>query len=396
MDAAVVGIANFLVEDPTWALDFAPNGTRVGLGDIMTRKRYADTLEQIAYKGPDAFYNGAIARTTIAALKKANGTMTLEDLKNYTVAIRKPAHITYRDFKLTACSAPSSGIVALSALKIVEGYKGFGEPANLNLSTHRLDEATRFAYGERANLGDPLFVKGLDEYQQEMVNETTVEGIRTRLSDSQTLAVADYDPKGLESLETPGTSHVVTADASGMAISLTTTVNLLFGSHLMVPETGVICNNEMNDFSIPGSSNAFGYVPSPSNYVRPGKRPLSSISPTIVEHLSNSSLYLVVGAAGGSRIVTATIQNLWHVLDQGLSAPQALNQSRFHDQLLPNQISFEYSFNNETVAYMKDRGHNVTWIPIAQSSAQAIRVLTNGTFEAAGEPRQKNSGGFAV
>ncbi|MCJ1427149.1 hypothetical protein MMC29_005052 [Sticta canariensis] len=396
MDAAVKGIANFIVEDPTWALDFAPNGTRVGLGDIMTRKRYADTLELIAHKGPDAFYHGAIARTTIAALKKANGTMTLEDLKNYTVAIRKPVHITYRDFKLTACSAPSSGTVALSALKVVEGYKGFGEPGNLNLSTHRLDEATRFAYGERANLGDPLFVKGLDEYQQEMINETTAEGIRSRLSDSHTLAVADYDPKGFESLETPGTSHVVTADASSMAISLTSTINLLFGSHLMVPETGVICNNEMNDFSIPGSSNSFGYVPSPFNYVRPGKRPLSSITPTIVEHLSNSSLYLIVGAAGGSRILTATIQNLWHVLDQGLSAPQALNHSRFHDQLLPNQISFEYSFNNETVAYMKDRGHNVTWIALAQSSAQAIRILPNGTFEAAGEPRQKNSGGYAV
>lgn len=162
----------------------------------------------------------------------------------------------------------------------------------------------------------------------------------------------------------------------------------------MVPETGVICNNEMNDFSIPGSSNAFGYVASPSNYVRPGKRPLSSISPVIVEH-SNSSLYFVVGAAGGSRILTSTIQNLWHVLDQGMTAPEALNQSRFHDQLLPNQVSFEYSFDNKTVAFMKERGHNVTWIPLAQSSAQAIRRF-NGYFEVAAEPRQKDSGGYTV
>lgn len=194
----------------------------------------------------------------------------------------------------------------------------------------------------------------------------------------------------------PGTSHVVTADATGMAISLTTTINLLFGSTLMVPETGVIMNNEMNDFSIPGSSNAFGYVPSPSNFIRKGKRPLSSISPIIVEHLSDSSLYFVVGAAGGSRILTATIQNLWHVLDQKLTAPQALDQPRFHDQLLPNQISFEYSYDNKTVAYMKARGHNVTWIPLAQSSAQALRRLKNGTFEVAAEPRQFASGGYAV
>lgn len=122
-----------------------------------------------------------------------------------------------------------------------------------------------------------------------------------------------------------------------MAISLTTTINLLFGSQLMVESTGVIMNNEMNDFSIPNSSNAFGYIPSPSNYIRPGKRPLSSISPTIVEFLSNNTLYFVVGAAGGSRIITATIQNLWHVLDQGLSTAAALSQPRLHDQLQPNQ-----------------------------------------------------------
>lgn len=140
-----------------------------------------------------------------------------------------------------------------------------------------------------------------------------------------------------DSISRPGTSHVVTADASGMAISLTTTINLLFGSQLMIPETGVIMNNEMNDFSIPNSSNAFGYVPSPSNFIRPGKRPLSSISPTIVEFLTNRTLYFVVGSAGGSRIITATIQNLWHVLDQGFSSIGALSEPRLHDQLQPNQ-----------------------------------------------------------
>lgn len=180
-----------------------------------------------------------------------------------------------------------------------------------------------------------------------------------------------------------------------MAISLTTTINLLFGSHLIVPETGIVLNNEMNDFSIPDSSNTFGYVSSPANYIAHGKRPLSSISPVIVECLANSSLYSLVGAGGGSRIITSTIQNLWHVLDQGLSASQALNQSRLHDQLLPNEVLFEYKYDNATVAYMQDRGH-MSWIPIAQSAAQTIRKLPNGTFEAAGEPRQTNSGGYTV
>ena len=130
-----------------------------------------------------------------------------------------------------------------------------------------------------------------------------------------------------------GTSHVVTADASGMAISLTTTVNLLFGSQLVVPETGVIMNNEMNDFSIPNQSNAFGYAPSPANFIKPGKRPLSSISPTIVEYLENGTLYYVIGSAGGSRIITATIQNLWHVLDQNETVKESLAEPRLHDQV---------------------------------------------------------------
>ena len=152
MDAATVGHYDFLVNNPTWAIDFAPNSTRVALGQTMTRKRYADTLEAISQQGPDAFYTGAIANATITALKAAGGTMTLADLKNYSVAIRKPAQITYRGFKLTSCSAPSSGVVAMSAMKAVEGYQDFGYASTLNLSTHRFDEAIKFAYGQVRHL----------------------------------------------------------------------------------------------------------------------------------------------------------------------------------------------------------------------------------------------------
>lgn len=196
----------------------------------------------------------------------------------------------------------------------------------------------------------------------------------------------------------PGTAQITVADNSGLAISLTSTVNLLFGSQLIVPETGVIMNNQMNDFSIPNSSNAFGFIPSANNFIRPGKRPMSSMSPSIVTKPKpdgSSSLYMLAGSAGGSRIITAVIQNLWHVLDQGMSAPEAVAQPRLHDQLIPNVVSFEFAYDNSTVASMREKGHNVTW-GLALSSANAIRLLPNGTFEAAGEPRQRNSGGFAV
>ncbi len=148
-------------------------------------------------------------------------------------------------------------------------------------------------------------------------------------------------------------------------------------------------------FANPFALLSVGYLPSPNNYIRPGKRPLSSITPTIVEH-ADGTLYFVVGAAGGSRIITSTLQNLWHVLDQNMTAPEALARPRFHDQLVPNQIAFEYAYNNETVDFMISRGHNVTWMAPGSSSAQSLRRLENGTFEAAGEPRQLNSGGYAA
>lgn len=395
MDFAQGYAGQFLVKDPAWAIDFAPNGTRVGLGDVITRKRYADTLETIANEGPDAFYTGRIAETMIKSLTAANGTMTMKDLRDYKAVIRTPSNITYRGFRLHSCSNPSAGEVALAVLKTVEGYDDFFQPGNVNLSTHRLDEAIRFAYGARSSLGDPAYVKGMDAFQDDLVSEKRATDVRSKIHDKHTLNVSAYDPSGFEILENHGTSQVVTADMSGMAITLTTTVNLLFGSALVVPETGIIMNNEQNDFSIPGHRNEFGYAPSPANYVRPGKRPLSSITPIIAEW-PNGTLYFVIGAAGGSLILTSTIQNLIHVLDQNMTTREALEQPRMHDQLIPNQAFFEYAYDNATVAFMKERGHNVSWVNVGLSSAQGIRRHPNGTFEAAGEPRQRNSAGYTV
>ena len=149
------------------------------------------------------------------------------------------------------------------------------------------------------------------------------------------------------------------------------------------------------DFFISGTSNAFSYTPSPANYICPGKRPLSSIFPTIVKH-ANGSLYFAVSFVGGSCIITAVIQNLWHMLDGGATMAKTLAMPRLHGQLVPNQVSFEWAYDNVTVEYMRLRGHNVTWVAPGQSTVQALRRLGNGTFKAAGEPRQVNSGGFAV
>lgn len=386
---------NFFINDPAWAVDYAPNGTIIGLGDTLVQDRLATTLATIAEFGPDAFYTGPIAEYTIKALQAQNGTMTLEDLANYTVAVRRPVTIKYRGYNVTSCSAPSSGAIVLSALNTLSGYANFMTPANLNLSTHLMDEAIRFGYGQRTDFGDPSFVANMSRFESEILLPSTGTQIRSRINFTQTLNVSAYDPSGFASLDTPGTSQISTADGSGLAVSLTTTINLIYGSNLIVPETGVIMNNEMNDFSIPGSSNAFGFIPSPSNYIRPGKRPQSSMSPSIIE-LPDGRLYIVVGSAGGSRIITANIQNIIHMLDQNMTAQQALAQPRLHDQLVPNRVTFEYAYNNQTTAYMASLGCNITWVAPGLSTAGAVRLLPNGSFEAAREPRLANSGAFAV
>lgn len=393
----IAGISNpgFLTEDPSWALDFAPNGTLVQLGQIMTRKRYADTLETIANEGASAFYEGAIAQATIAAIQATNGTMTAHDLANYSIALRDPVSIDYRGYKVTSCSAPSGGEVALSILNIVNGFDGFGDPGQINLTTHRFDEAMRWSYGMRTLLGDPSFVANMSTYQANMLSAATAAEVRSKISDTASYNISYYNPSNIEVLTDGGTSHIVAADRSGLSVSITTTINTIFGSRVMVPETGVILNNEMNDFSIPGTTNAFGYAPAEANYIRPGKRPLSSISPTIVEYPSGG-LFFISGSAGGSRIITATAQIIRHAIDQKMTSLEALAEPRFHDQLSPNYAEFEYSFNNETTALMQSLGHAVRWVAAGSSTAQALRRLENGTFEAAGEPRQLASGGFAI
>lgn len=154
-------------------------------------------------------------------------------------------------------------------------------------------------------------------------------------------------------------------------------------------------NNEMNDFAIPGVTGEFGFEPSPINFIRPNKRPLSSVSPIIVER-SDGSLYLSIGAAGGSRIITATVQGVLHVLDHGMTLAESLRQPRLHDQLLPARTTFEWAFDNDTVKSMSERGHNISWVAPGQSSVQAVMVLDNGALEAASEPRQLNSGGLTI
>ncbi|KAK7985830.1 hypothetical protein PG988_003452, partial [Apiospora saccharicola] len=377
---------------PAWALDFALNGTRLGLGDVLQRSRYAATLQTISDEGPDAFYLGHIADSTVKAVGAAGGIMTLDDLRDYKPVQRDAWAIDYGEYRIHGCGLPSGGAVALNVLSVLKGYDGVGDDSNVNLTTHRLDEAMRFGYGLRTDLGDPDFDVGLQSYQQIMLSKDTASDIRSRISDDHTQPLSVYNPKGLEVIGTHGTSHLSVADSSDLAISLTSTINLPFGSHLMVPETGIILNNEMNDFSIPRDANMFGEKPSSvANYPQPGKRPLSSMNPILVDFAANGSFYAALGAQGSERIITSVVQTLWYLLDRKMGLFEALRAPRLHEQLSPNQTSYEWEYDNSTVAFMEERGHITAWLQDG-SSVQAVRRLPNGTFEAAGESRQRDSG----
>ncbi|KAK3387190.1 gamma-glutamyltranspeptidase [Podospora didyma] len=395
MEAASQNNNTFLVDDPVWAQDFAPNGRLVKLGDVITRKRYADSLEKIANKGVDIFYEGELAHSMIKSIQSTKGIMTLEDLKNYTVSIKKPLSIKYRGHRLFTTEAPSSGAVMFSILKTMEQYPT-SDLANTNLTTHRLVEAMKFAYGARQELGDPDFIRNIAQLQKQMVSDEKAREIRNRIMDNQTQPVAVYDPQLVYAAESSGTSHIVTADASGLTVSSTTTINLLFGSQVMTPDTGIILNNEMDDFSQPGRRNSFGFSPSPANFIAPGKRPLSSITPLIAE-FPNGTVFFSTGAAGGSRIISSTTLIAWNVLDKHMSMHAAVAAPRLHDQLMPDVLMVEEAgFDKGLFASLQQKLHNATWVGSGLSSAQAVMRLWNGTFDAASETRQSNSGGLTV
>lgn len=330
----------------------------------------------------------------VKLVQENNGTLTLDDLKSYRAYAKPALSIDFRGFKLHSTGAPSSGSVMLNMLKTMEQYP-VDDLADTNLTTHRFIEAMRFAYGARLELGDPDFVSNIEQFEESLLSDRKANETRYKIDDNTTLPVKEYDPRQLFAAETHGTSHIVTADSSGMAISSTTTVNLLFGAQIMTPKSGIIVNDEMDDFSIPHVRNSFGFAPSPANYIRPGKRPMSSITPIIAEH-PNGTVFFITGAAGGSRIISATTQTAWHLLEHGMNMSEAIAAPRLHDQLIPNEVQFEYSFDNGTTNAMADKGHKPVWVRLGVSAVQGIQALWDGSFLAVGESRQRNSGGMST
>jgi gamma-glutamyltranspeptidase/glutathione hydrolase len=355
-------------------------------GDTLVQTDLAATLSAIAEQGPRGFYEGPCAEKLVRAVRDAGGIMTLDDLKSYQAVIRAPVRGTYRDYDIVSMPQPSSGgVVLLETLNILEGFPMHDIKQGTTPSLHLLIEAMKRAYADRARyLGDPAFVNAPTST---LVAKDYAAKQRASIDlDHATPSSDVFSPKPPR--EGSNTTHFSVVDSLGNAVSNTYTLNFPYGVGLVAEDTGVLLNNELDDFTAaPGASNAFGLVGFEANLPGPGKRPLSSMSPTIV--LKDNKPVLVTGSPGGSRIISTVLQVIVNVLDYQMDVAAAVAAPRLHHQWLPDVVRIERGFADDTIAELKAKGHQVIE-PLGQTSANSIAVTANGLLGAP-DPRTRGA-----
>src|SRR5215207_4684081 len=356
-------------------------------GERLRQPDLAATLAAIARDGPDAFYTGPIAQNIAAAVQAAGGIMTPDDLAGYKAVERAPVRSAYRGYDIVSMPPPSSGGVHLiQILNILEGFDLGRLGAGGADAIHLLAEAMKPAYADRAAwLGDPdkvgIPLRGLLSKGYADQRRAAVDPARARSAE----AIRAGDPLPFEANQT---THFSVVDAQGNGVANTTTLNFSYGLGLVATDTGVLLNNEMDDFSAkPGARNAFGLVGGASNAVAPGARPLSSMTPTFV--FRDGRLVLVTGSPGGSRIITTVLQVIVNVLDFGLNLAEAVAAPRVHHQWLPDALLVETGLSPDTLRLLRERGHNVV-IGATSGSANSVQVTHEG-FLGAADTRQRGT-----
>jgi len=354
---------------------FKPDGTLLGAGDRLVQTDLAATLEAIARNGPRAFYEGGTAGKLVAALRAAGGVMTLDDLKNYRAVLRPPLRGSYRGYDILSMPPPSSGGVHLiEMLNILEGYDLRAIAADRGTVAHLMIEAMKRAYADRAIfLGDPDWVKvpvaGLTSKSYAAALRAQIDPARARASAE--VRAGDPAPR-----EGDNTTHFSVIDREGNAVSNTYTLNLSYGVGMIAEGTGILLNNELDDFaSKPMAPNAYGLVGTDANAPGPGKRPLSSMTPTIV--LKDGQPFLITGSPGGSRIITTVLQIVTNVIDRGMPLAESVSAPRLHHQWLPDEVVAEPAVTSDLIAALQARGHRVV-VGRNATSANSIAVVTDG------------------
>ncbi|KAJ1835201.1 hypothetical protein LPJ63_001326 [Coemansia sp. RSA 2711] len=359
------------------------HGRILRVGEQVRRPELADTLEEIARDGPDAFYRGRIAKSLVKVIQDKGGILTADDFARYEAVAREPIETYYHGRRVITGSAPTSGSVLLNMLNVIEGFTlALDGPTAVNY--HRIVEAMKFGAAQRTLLGDPSFID-ISANLTRQISKEFASNIRANISDAQTFDISHYDPE-YDVLNNHGTTHLSVVDKDEMAVAVTSTVNLEFGSRIMDPSTGIILNDEMDDFSTTNETNYFGLRPSPNNKIVPGKRPLSSTSAAIIEH--NGHVELVLGGSGGSRILTAVLQVVVNVLDFGMRLDHAIDAPRMHHQLLPDQLSVDPLFPADITHQLAALGHKIEPLKHGSSNVQAVQRLSDGLLYAVSDARK--------
>ena len=362
------------------------DGTPLHEGDRLIQGDLAGVLTAIAEQGPRGFYEGPVAEKLVNGIKLAGGIFTLADLKSYQPVIRTPIRGTYRGYDIVAMPQPSSGgVVLLEILNILEGFQMSDMKQGSAASLHVMIEAMKRAYADRARyLGDPAFVHAPTQL---LIDKAYAAKQRATIDLARATPWIDVR-NAKQPHEGDNTTHYSVVDASGNAVSNTYTLNFPYGVGLVADGTGVLLNNELDDFTAaPGASNAFGLVGFEANLPGPGKRPLSSMSPTIV--LKDGKPVLVTGSPGGSRIISAVTQIIVDVIDYKMDIAAAVAAPRIHHQWLPDEVRIERGFPDAVLADLRARGHKLVE-PLGYSSANSIVVTTNGLLGAP-DPRTRGS-----
>ncbi len=366
-----------------------PDGSVPEVGAHIALDDLAATLATIAREGAAGFYEGPVARKIADAVQAAGGRMTTADLANYRAVERAPVGGTYRGHTIVSMPPPSSGGAhVVEILNILEGYPLAEWGLNSAATIHAMAEAEKLAYADReAWLGDPDFVK---VPLKGLVSKPYANSLRAKISPDKARPAADIRPGEPQRYESDQTTHFSIVDGDGNAVSNTYTLNFSYGSGLVADGAGVLLNNELDDFAAkPGAANAYGLMGGDANAPGPSKRPLSSMSPTLVLD-GQGHVELVTGSPGGSRIITTVVQIVSNVIDHGLNVAEAENAPRVHDQLWPDEVRIERGISPDTVKLLEAMGHKVV-LREAMGSANTIARAPDGTLTGASDLRQRGT-----
>ena len=366
---------------------YKKDGSNYQPGDILIQQDLAKTLSLISKEGEKGFYQGDIAKAIATSIQQAHGIVTEQDLENYNVVERKAIQGSYRGYEVFSMPPPSSGGVHIvQILNMLENYDLSAMGHNSAQHIHTLVESMRRAYADRSlHLGDSDFVKvpvktlTSKKYAKQLV--ATINPDKASLS-------KDIQPDANLPYESDQTTHFSVVDKWGNAATNTYTLNYSYGSGIVATGTGVLLNNEMDDFSAkPGHANGYGLIGGEANSIAPGKRPLSSMSPTVI--LKDKELFMVTGTPGGSRIITTTLQVISNVIDYDMNVADATSATRIHHQWLPDYIRVESGLSLDTIKLLEQKGHQIK-LQSTMGSTQSIMKSENGLYGAS-DPRTPSS-----